>query len=108
MKGTGGGLRTGGAHRESPGWIKPVSPAAGSLGALAAGETGAYGGSAVVGRNREAGSGTSGVRAQPRGDQPSGAVTRMSGALGEISPSAMTSTEANLSVLVMSTGVVNE
>ena len=65
-------------------------------------------GSAVVGRNREAGSGTSGVRARPRGDQPSGAVTRMSGALGEISPSAMTSTEANLSVLVMSTGVVNE
>ena len=55
-----------------------------------------------------AGSGTSGVRAQPREDQPSGAVTRMSGALGEISPSAMTSTEANLSVLVMSKGRISE
>ena len=44
----------------------------------------------------------------PRGAQLSGAVTRMSGASGEISPSAMTSTEANLSVLVMSTGVVSE
>ena len=61
------------------------------------------GGSAVVGRRDAVSGADSAVRARHRGDQPSGAVTRMSGALGEISPSATTSTEANLSVLVMST-----
>ena len=66
------------------------------------------GGSAVVGRRDAVSGADSAVRARHRGDQPSGAVTRMSGALEEISPSATTSTEANLSVLVMSTGVVNE
>ena len=65
--------------------------------------------STTVGRSRQTAPGRStAAHARRRGAQPSGAVTRMSGASGEISPSAMTSTEANLSVLVMSTGVVSE